>query len=57
MYSLTPKFVSDHPEDVRGLPVALQVMCPRLQEENVLVLMQAITEALSHSEGATSAAS
>jgi amidase len=37
------------PEDIQGLPVACQVMCPRFQEEAVLGLMQTIAECLSTS--------
>lgn len=48
--------VLDRPADAHGMPVALQVMCPRLQEENVLVLMDAIIEALSHAEGTANTA-
>lgn len=34
-------------EDVHGAPVGLQIMCQRHQEETVLGLMEAITEALT----------
>ncbi|KAF7189669.1 Acetamidase [Pseudocercospora fuligena] len=35
------------PQDVHGMPVGLQVMCPRLQEEQVLGLVEAISDALN----------
>lgn len=38
--------VSDHVEDVEGMPVGLQVMCRRHEEEKVLGLMTAIEAAL-----------
>lgn len=35
-----------HLEDIHGMPVGLQVMCPRLQEEQTLALVDAISDAM-----------
>ncbi|KAK5172025.1 uncharacterized protein LTR77_003662 [Saxophila tyrrhenica] len=41
-------------EESYGMPVGIQVMCPRLQEEQVLGLMEAISEALADASGLAS---
>ena len=41
-------------EDAHGMPVGIQVMCPWLQEEQVLGLMEAISEALAQVPAMTS---
>ena len=40
-----------HVEDVEGMPVGLQVMCRRHEEEKVLALMTAIEAALQRWQG------
>lgn len=44
---LTLFLLRDRVGDAHGMPVALQVMCPRLEEETVVGLMEAIEEALN----------
>lgn len=38
--------LADRPQDVQNMPVGLQVLGRRLQEEQVLAMAQAIMEAL-----------
>lgn len=42
-----------NPLDTHGMPVGLQVMCPRLQEETVLALMEVISDTIRDLRQAT----